>query len=120
MILTCILVAIVIVTLVSIECFIHKQQNKWNVYISDAKTKLKNAGLRFNHSYRLRNKTTNTVAYIRIFEIRYSPNKNKVMIHAYLVSKNGEIGTWYDEYNYLLEIPKKWDIEDCGEWNAND
>ena len=41
------------------------------------------------------------------------------MVHAYIVTKNGEIGTWYDDYNYLLEIPERWNIEDCGEWNPD-
>ena len=101
------------------EYFSHKQHVKWNTYISEAKTKLENAGFKFNHSYRLVSKLTDTIEYIRIYEIKYSPDKNKVMVHAYIVSKNGEIGTWYDDYNYLLEIPERWNIEDCGEWNPD-
>lgn len=98
----------------------HKQHVKWNTYISDAKTKLENAGLKFNHSYRLVNKLTDAIVYIRIYGIKYSPDKNKVMVHAYMLTRSGEIGTWYDDYKYLLEIPEKWNIEDCGEWNTND
>ena len=110
----CVITCIVMIVF---EYFLHKQHVKWNTYISEAKTKLENAGFKFNHSYRLVNKLTDTIEYIRIYGIKYSPDKNKVMVHAYIVSKNGEIGTWYDDYNYLLEIPERWNIEDCGEWN---
>lgn len=110
----CVIICIVMIVF---EYFSHKQHVKWNTYISEAKTKLENAGFKFNHSYRLVNKLTDTIEYIRIYGIKYSPDKNKVMVNAYIVTKNGEIGTWYDDYNYLLEIPERWNIEDCGEWN---
>lgn len=110
----CVIVCIVMSVF---EYFSHKQHVKCNTYISEAKTKLENAGFKFNHSYRLVNKLTDTIEYIRIYGIKYSPDKNKVMVNAYIVTKNGEIGTWYDDYNYLLEIPERWNIEDCGEWN---
>ena len=112
----CVITCIVMIVF---EYFLHKQHVKWNTYISEAKTKLENAGFKFNHSYRLVNKLTDTIEYIRIYGIKYSPDKNKVMVHAYIVTKNGEIGTWYDDYNYLLEIPERWNIEDCGEWNPD-
>ena len=112
----CVITCIVMIVF---EYFLHKQHVKWNTYISEAKTKLENAGFKFNHSYRLVNKLTDTIEYIRIYGIKYSPDKNKVMVHAYIVTKNGEIGTWYDDYNYLLEIPERWNIEDCGEWSPD-
>lgn len=117
------LVVVFVITCIVMSVFgylTHKQHVKWNTYISEAKTKLENAGFKFNHFYRLVSKLTDTIAYIRIYEIKYSPDKNKVMVHACMVSKNGEIGTWYDDCNYLLEIPERWNIEDCGEWNPED
>lgn len=97
--------------------FSYRQHIKWNTYISGARTELENAGLKYNHSYRLVSKLTGSVAYIRIYSIKYSPDNKQVMVHAYMVSKNGEIGEWYDDCKYLLEIPERWNIEDCGEWN---
>lgn len=98
---------------------ISRQNIRYTQYINDAKTKLKLAGFIYNHSYRLVHKTKNKIAYIRIFSLKYSPDNKKVMAHAYMVTKNGEIGEWYDEYMHLLEIKNKWNIEDCGEWNPN-
>lgn len=105
--------------LLCIEYFRHKQSVEWNTYINEAKEALEKAGFIFNHSYRLTHKETGKTSYIRIFAIKYSPDKKKVMVHAYMLTKDGEIGTWYDDCNYLLDIYKRWNIEDCGEWNPD-
>lgn len=99
--------------------FGNKQHEKWKKYINDAKSKLENSGLKCNHSYKLIHKENESISYLRIFELKYCPDKKKVYAHAYMVSKSGEIGTWYDDFNYLIGINKRWNIIDCGEWNPN-
>lgn len=94
-----------------------KQHQKWDVHISEAKKQLEDVGLIYNHSYRLINKKNGIVKYIRVYDLRYNPDKKNVFAHAYCVSKNGEIGEWYDVYLYLLDVNKNYEIEDCGEWN---
>lgn len=99
--------------------FGNKQHKEWNNYINDAKNKLENLGFTYNHSYKLIHKKNESILYLRIFELKYCPNKKKVYAHVYMTTKNGEIGTWYDDFNYLLDINKKWNIIDCGEWNPD-
>lgn len=100
--------------------FSNKQHKEWSNYINDAKSKLENSGLKFNHSYRLIHKEKDTILYLRIFGLKYCPDKKKVYVTCYMTTKDGEIGTWYDDYKYLLEIPTRWNLTDNGEWNPKD
>lgn len=37
-----------------------------------------------------------------------------------MTTKDGEIGTWYDNYTYILDIPNRWELKDNGERNPID
>ena len=102
-----------------LEYFRAKQAKKWNKIISGAQKELEDAGFIFNHSYELIKKDTWQIRFLRIFELKYNPNTKKVYAHCYMTDKNGEIGTWYDDYKYLLDIPNRWNLTDNGEWNPN-
>lgn len=117
----CIFVPVsVVVSLICIlEYFKSKQAKRWNKIISDAKKELEDSGFVFNHSYELTNKENSAIGFIRIYELKYNPNTKKVYAHVYMTTKDGEIGTWYDEYTYLLDINTRWNLKDNGEWNPS-
>lgn len=94
-----------------------KQAKKWNKFISDAKEQLADAGLVFNHSYELRH--DDKIRFLRIFELKYNPESKKIYAHVYMTTKSGEIGTWYDDYTYLLDIHERWNLTDTGEWDPD-
>lgn len=94
-----------------------KQHQKWDAHISEAKKQLEDVGLIYNHSHRLIDKNDGLVKYLRVYELRYNPDKKKVFAHIYMVTRNGEIGEWYDDYTYLLKVNTQYIIEDCGEWD---
>lgn len=73
-----------------------------------------NSGLKFNHSYRLINKKDKSIRYIRVFSI--SMSNKEVKAKCFFTTKSGEIGTWYDNIEYLYVIKDNYNIEDCGEW----
>lgn len=101
----------------SLEYSRNKQLKKWYKLVYDAKEQLENAGLKFNHSYQLIHKNDGNIRFLRIFELKYNHPTEKVYAHVYMTTKDGEIGTWYDDYTYVLDIPNKWELKDNGEWN---
>ena len=40
----------------------------------------------------------------------------EVKAKCFFTTKNGEIGTWYDNIEFLYVIKDNYNIEDCGEW----
>lgn len=116
----CIIIALVpCIMLCTCFYFSNKQYKERIEYINDAKNKLEKSGLKYNHSYKLIHKKNERISYLRIFGLKYCPDKKKVYANVYMTNKNGEIGTWYDDFNYLIDIDKRWNIIDCGEWNPN-
>lgn len=112
-------VIVVVILIYFSEYFKSKTAKKWNKIISDVKKELEDAGFIYNHSYQLVNKEDNTkIRFLRIFELKYNPNTEKVYAHCYMTTKDNEIGTWYDDYKYLVDIPTRWNITDNGEWNV--
>ena len=102
------------------EHFRQKQNKTWSQYINTAKTELETIGFIYNHSYQLVSKKDDgKIRFLRIFGLKYNPNDKKVYAHCYMTDKNGEIGTWYDDYKYLLDIPDRWNLTDNGEWNPD-
>ena len=82
--------------------------------MNEAKLKLEeNALIKFNHSYRLINEKDKSIRYIRVFSIILD---KEVKAKCFFITKNGEIGTWYDNIEFLYVIKDNYDIEDCGEW----
>ena len=82
--------------------------------INEAKIKLEeNALIKFNHSYRLVNKKDKSIRYLRVFSIIFD---KEVKAKCFFTTKNGEIGTWYDNIEFLYVIKDNYNIEDCGEW----
>lgn len=82
--------------------------------LNEAKLKLEeNALIKFNHSYRLINKKDKSIRYIRVFSIIFD---KEVKAKCFFTTKNGEIGTWYDNIEFLYVIKDNYNIEDCGEW----
>lgn len=115
----CIIILVPYIVICTCLYFDNKQHKEWSNYINDAKSKLENSGLKYNHSYKLIHKKTESISYLRIFEFKYRPDKKKVYAHVYMVDKSGEIGIWYDDFNHLIGINERWNIIDCGEWNPN-
>lgn len=82
--------------------------------MNKAKLKLEeNALIKFNHSYRLINKKDKSIRYLRVFSIILG---KEVKAKCFFTTKNGEIGTWYDNIEFLYVIKDNYNIEDCGEW----
>ena len=82
--------------------------------MNEAKLKLEeNALIKFNHSYRLINKKDKSIRYLRVFSIILD---KEVKAKCFFTTKNGEIGTWYDNIEYLYVIKDNYSLEDCGEW----
>lgn len=82
--------------------------------MNEAKLKLEeNALIKFNHSYRLINKKDKSIRYLRVFSIILG---KEVKAKCFFTTKNGEIGTWYDNIEFLYVIKDNYNIEDCGEW----
>lgn len=82
--------------------------------LNEAKFKLEeNALIKFNHSYRLINKKDKSIHYLRVFSIILD---KEVKAKWFFTTKNGEIGTWYDNIEFLYVIKDNYNIEDCGEW----
>ena len=82
--------------------------------MNEVKLKLEeNALIKFNHSYRLINKKDKSIRYLRVFSIILG---KKVKAKCFFTTKNGEIGTWYDNIEFLYVIKDNYSLEDCGEW----
>ena len=82
--------------------------------LNEAKINLEeNALIKFNHSYRLINKKDKSIRYLRVFSIILD---KEVKAKCFFTTKNGEIGTWYDNIEFLYVIKDNYNIEDCGEW----
>ena len=82
--------------------------------MNEAKLKLEeNALIKFNHSYRLINKKDKSIRYLRVFSIILG---KEVKAKCFFTTKNGEIGTWYDNIEFLYVIKDNYSLEDCGEW----
>ena len=82
--------------------------------LNEAKLKLEeNALIKFNHSYRLINKKDKSIRYIRVFSILLD---KEVKVKCFFTTKDGEIGTWCDNIEFLYKIKDNYNIEDCGEW----
>ena len=73
-----------------------------------------NYGIKFNHSYKLVSKKDGSVRYLRVFSI--SMSNKEVKAKCFFTTKRGEIGTWYDNIEFLYNIKDNYSIEDCGEW----
>ena len=73
-----------------------------------------NALIKFNHSYKLINKKDKSIRYLRVFSIIFLDKEVKAK--CFFTTKNGEIGTWYDNIEFLYVIKDNYNIEDCGEW----
>ena len=103
---------IVILSVLFLEVYLDKKRTK---KIDEAKIKLEeNAGIKFNHSYRLIDKRDESILYLRVFSI-YVLNK-KVKVKCFLTTKTGEIGIWDDKIEILYSIKDNYNLEDCGEW----
>ena len=97
---------------ISFSFYLHKKEIK---KLNKAKINLEeNALIKFNHSYRLVNKKDKSIRYIRVFSI--SMSNKEVKAKCFFTTKSGEIGTWYDNIEYLYVIKDNYNIEDCGEW----
>ena len=111
-----IILLFLLITIPSILCGIIslRLRKKEIEKINEAKIKLEeNALIKFNHSYRLVNKKDKSIRYIRVFSIILD---KEVKAKCFFTTKNGEIGTWYDNIEFLYVIKDNYDIEDCGEW----
>ena len=83
--------------------------------INEAKIKLEeNAGIKFNHSYRLIDNRDESIRYLRVFSI-YVLNK-EVKAKCFCTTKTGEIGVWDDKIEILYSIKDNYNLKDCGEW----
>ena len=83
--------------------------------MNEAKLKLEeNALIKFNHSYRLINKKDKSIRYLRVFSIILD---KEVKAECFFTTKNGEIGIWCDNIEFLYNIKDNYDLEDCGKWN---
>ena len=112
-----IILLFLLITIPSILCGIIslRLRKKEIEKINEAKIKLEeNALIKFNHSYKLVSKKDGSVRYLRVFSISIS-NK-EVKAKCFFTTKNGEIGTWYDNIEFLYVIKDNYNIEDCGEW----
>lgn len=90
-----------------------------NRMIDFAKNDLEKAGFLYNHSYKIINKLDSRIQYLRIFDLKYNTNTKSVCAWVYITTKKGEIGEWYDDVKYIIDIPNKWTLEDCGEWKGS-
>ena len=89
-------------------------RNKKVEKLNEAKLKLEeNALIKFNHSYRLINKKDKSIRYIRVFSILLD---KEVKAKCFFTTKDGEIGTWCDNIEFLYKIKDNYILEDCGEW----
>lgn len=103
---------IAILLVLFLEVHLDKKRTK---KIDEAKIKLEeNAGIKFNHSYRLIDKRDESILYLRVFSI-YVLNK-EVKVKCFLTTKTGEIGIWDDKIEILYNIKDNYNLEDCGEW----
>ena len=82
--------------------------------LNEAKLKLEeNSLIKFNHSYRLINKKDKSIRYLRVFSILLY---KEVKAKCFFTTKNAEIGTWFDNVEFLYKIKDNYILEDCGEW----
>ena len=72
-----------------------------------------NALIKFNHSYKLVNKKDKSIRYIRVFSIFLD---KEVKAKCFCTTKDGEIGIWCGNIEFLYNIKDNYNIEDCGEW----
>ena len=106
-----IIVIILIVSFIVISSYLRKKEIE---KLNEAKLNLEeNALIKFNHSYRLVNKKTKSIRYLRVFSILLG---KEVKVKLYFTSKDGEIGICYNNIEDLYSIKDKFDLEDCGEW----
>lgn len=106
-----IIVIILIVSFIVISSYLCKKEIE---KLNKAKLNLEeNALIKFNHSYKLINKKDKSIRYLRVFSIILD---KEVKAKCFFTTKNGEIGTWYDNIEFLYVIKDNYNIEDCGEW----
>ena len=83
--------------------------------LNEAKINLEeNALIKFNHSYKLINKKDKSIRYLRVFSIILD---KEVKAKCFCTTKDGEIGIWCDNIEFLYNIKDNYDLEDCGKWN---
>lgn len=97
---------------ISFSFYSHKKEIK---KLNKAKINLEeNALIKFNHSYRLVNKKDKSIRYIRVFSILLD---KEVKAKCFCTTKDGEIGIWCDNIEFLYNIKDNYKLEDCGKWN---
>ena len=106
------LILIPTISFVIISLYLRKKEIK---KINEVKLKLEeNALIKFNHSYRLINKKDKSIRYIRVFSIFLD---KEVKAKCFCTTKDGEIGIWCDNIEFLYNIKDNYKLEDCGKWN---